>query len=147
MCRTLRYRTNTKQARIHCLQPFFASSSLFGVIMLELHGLQCWIATSDNIILPETLTSTGETDVVNCTVKLNGRKVQNNLDHSCFPPLGVLMKLHRAMSSTGRLWSRSRHGVKFTPRVRQARSHPQRPPARWMLQSLTRKPEIGRAPV
>ena len=48
--------------------------------MLELHGLQCWIATHDNIILPETLTSTGEPDVVNtvnCTVKLNGRKVQS----------------------------------------------------------------------
>ena len=39
-------------------------------IMLERNSIQCWVTTSDRVILPEILTSSGESDVVTCTVKL-----------------------------------------------------------------------------
>jgi len=52
------------------------SFALIAVIMLELHGFQCWITTPDDIPLPETLTSTEGLGIVTCTVKVTGRKVQ-----------------------------------------------------------------------
>ncbi|KAF8585784.1 hypothetical protein K439DRAFT_1022247 [Ramaria rubella] len=44
------------------------------ITMLEHNGVECWLTTSEQTALPLILTSTGETDVVTCTVQLENRR-------------------------------------------------------------------------
>ncbi|KAF8473791.1 hypothetical protein JB92DRAFT_3052536 [Gautieria morchelliformis] len=61
--------------------------------MLERNDIQCWVTTNDNILLPEILMSSGETNVVISTVKLPAKK--NYVIHwFSKTPLTALCEIH-----------------------------------------------------